>query len=469
MNIERFEIPGLAQYSYIISSQGMAAVVDPIRDVDRYVDYALRHDLRITHILETHIHADFASGATALAALTGAQLYLSAHDANEDYEYAFPHHPFSDGESFLLGAACIQAVHTPGHTPEHLSFLLFDTARSTTQPTALLSGDFLFVGSLGRPDLLGEAAKQHLAEELYVSVQSRILTLPDAIEVFPGHGAGSLCGSGMSESQQSTLGFERTTNPFFQLTEEDFTRQILATVPPFPTYYPRMKSLNAAGAPILTTLPGAASISSAELQRLITAAPVTLIDLRRPESFGGAHIPNSINIGSGQNLSLWAGWLLDSALPIVLIDESASDPSVLEEARRSLIRVGLDNIGGTLAGGIAAWIDAGLPIAQVPQVSPRDLHALVPEGIVLDVRSNAEWSGGHIANALHISLGDLKQHLAELDPTQTYYTVCGSGYRSSIAASTLAANGFTDIVNMAGGMSAWNSQKLPLEKFDEGQ
>ncbi|MCU1321151.1 MAG: Rhodanese domain protein [Acidobacteriaceae bacterium] len=462
MNIERFEIPGLAQYSYIVSSQGLAAVVDPIRDIDRYLDYALRHDLHITHILETHIHADFASGATALAAATGAQLYLSAHDANEDYEYAFPHHPFADGESFLLGAACIQAVHTPGHTPEQLSFLLFDTARSTAQPTALLSGDFLFVGSLGRPDLLGEAAKQHLAEELYTSVQSRILTLPDAVEVLPGHGAGSLCGSGMSESQQSTLGFERTTNPFFQLTEADFTQQILATVPPFPTYYPRMKSLNAAGAPILATLPGAASISSADLQKIIAAGPVTLLDLRRPESFGGAHIPNSINIGSGQNLSLWSGWLLDPTIPIVLIDESASDPNILEEARRSLIRVGLDNILGALAGGIAAWIDAGLPIAQIPQISAHALQALATKDLILDVRSNAEWNAGHIANAQHIPLGDLAHRLAELDPKQTLYTVCGSGYRSSIAASILTAHGFPHIINMAGGMSAWNTQHLPL-------
>ncbi|WP_213807445.1 MBL fold metallo-hydrolase [Granulicella sp. dw_53] len=467
MNIERFEIPGLAQYSYIVSTRGLAVVVDPIRDIDRYLDYAQQHSLIITHILETHIHADYASGATALAAASGAELYLSAHDTNELFEYAFPHHPFGDGESFSVGDIRVQAVHTPGHTPEHLSFLLFDTTRSATLPASLFSGDFLFVGSLGRPDLLGEAAKQQLAQELYTSLKQRILTLPDSLEVLPGHGSGSLCGAGMSDRQQSTLGYERNVNPFFHLSADTFTQQILTTVPPFPTYYPRMKALNAAGAPILSALPGDTSIPFAQLQQLIATQPITLLDLRRPESFGGAHIPNSINIGAGQNLSLWAGWLLDPNHPIVLIDETGSNSQAFAEARRSLIRVGLDNILGYVSGGIAGWIDSSLPLSQIPQVAPSQLLALTQaatRGIILDVRSDTEWNNGHIVNARHIPLGDLTQHLNELQPQQTIYTVCGSGYRSSIAASLLAAQGFTSVSNMAGGMSAWNHQQLPVTK-----
>jgi hydroxyacylglutathione hydrolase len=459
VNIERFEIPGLAQYAYIIASNGQAAVVDPIRDIDTYLDYARQHQLTITHILETHIHADYASGATALAAATGAELWLSAHDTNEDFVYAFPHHPFADGESLTLGAVRIQAVHTPGHTPEHLSFLVFDTERSTQHPAAIFSGDFLFVGSLGRPDLLGEGAKQRLAQELFESLQHRIASLPDFLEVLPAHGAGSLCGSGMSDRQQSTLGYERYVNPFFQLQSEDFVQQILATVPPFPDYYRRMKRLNSDGAPLLSTIPGDNPITPEQLQRLLQTGSVALVDLRRPEAFGGAHIPGSINIGAGQNLSLWAGWMLDPNTPIVLIgDEDASE----EQARRSLIRVGLDNIHGYLDGGIAAWIVAGFPLAHIPQASAQELHRSTSDHVTLDVRSNTEWNSGHIDGAKHIMLGDLPQQLDSLNPADTIYTVCGSGYRSSIAASILIANGFSSVINMESGMTAWNSQSLPI-------
>ena len=456
MNIERFEIPGLAQYAYIVASNGNAAVVDPIRDIDPYLTYAHQHQLTITHILETHIHADFASGATALAAATGAQLWLSAHDVNEDFVYAFPHHPFANGDSLTLGTVRIQALHTPGHTPEHLSFLIFDTERSTQFPTALLSGDFLFVGSLGRPDLLGEAAKQHLAQELFESLQHRIAALPDWLEVLPAHGAGSLCGTAISDRQQSTLGYERNVNPFFHLPAGDFTRQILATVPPFPEYYRRMKRLNSDGAPLLSAIPGDNPLAPAQLQALLHTQPI-LLDLRTPEAFGGAHIPNSINIGAGQNLSLWAGWMLDPQTPILLIGDTGSH----EQARRSLIRVGLDNIHGYLDGGIAAWIDAGRPLAHIPQVSPQELQQTTAPHIVLDVRSDTEWNSGHIEGAKHIMLGDLPHQLSQLDRQHTIYVVCGSGYRSSIAASILSAHAFPHVINTDSGMAAWNLLGLP--------
>lgn len=458
MKIDRFEVPGLAQYSYLLSSDGKAVVIDPMRDVDKYLTYAQQHDLNITHVLETHIHADFASGSTALAQSTGAEIWLSAHDVGEEYQYSFSHHPFADGEYLEVGAMRIQALHTPGHTPEHLSFLVFDSARNATQPQAIFSGDFLFVGSFGRPDLLGEHAKQRLAGALFHSMHDKIADLPSGLEIYPGHGAGSLCGSGMSEQAQSTLGYERASNPLFGMDRQSFEQEVLDTVPPLPAYYPRMKKLNAQGAAILQELPGATAIYPHELEKIIAAESPILLDLRRPEAFGGAHIRGAINIGGGQNLSLWAGWLLDPEKQIVLISESGEDT----EARKSLIRVGLDNIRGSLAGGMPAWIKAGLTLKHVPQISVRQLHEVRISGTVLDVRSDTERKACHIAGAKHIMLGDLKDNLQSLPSGQTIYTICGSGYRSSIAASLLSAHGFASLVNVQGGMEAWQRQKLPL-------
>ena len=266
MFFERIEDKGLAQYSYVIACEraGVAAVVDPRRDIDVYVDLAKAKGFRITHVLETHIHADFASGACELAAATGAELAVSAYDRGELYETRFPHRSLHDGDAIVLGRVRLQALHTPGHTPEHLSFLVFDGARSATQPMILLSGDFLFVGSLGRPDLLGEEAKRQLAAKLFDSVRRVLAPLPDGLEIAPGHGAGSMCGAGMSGRPTSTLGFERIANPYLRadLTEDQFIEMILTRVPPFPDYYRRMKALNARGPRVLNGLPGVSSLIS---------------------------------------------------------------------------------------------------------------------------------------------------------------------------------------------------------------
>ncbi|MEO6912075.1 MAG: MBL fold metallo-hydrolase [Edaphobacter sp.] len=459
MKIEQFEIPGLAQYSYVVSSQGKAVVIDPIRDIDRYLDYAQRSSLSITHVLETHIHADYASGATALAQATGAELWLSGHDAGEDFQYGFPHHALRDGDILEVGTLSIQAIHTPGHTPEHLSFLLFDTERSAAAPVSLFSGDFLFVGSFGRPDLLGEGAKERLAAELYRSAHQRIGALPDGLEIYPAHGAGSLCGAGMGEQQQSTLGYERAANPLFALDESQFVAEILGSVPPFPDYYRRMKKLNSEGPPILKELPGEVPLTTAKLALLLKHEQITLLDLRRPAAFGGAHIPGSLNIGAGQNLSLWAGWMIDPEKPIVLINDGED----VEQSRRSLVRVGLDKIHGYLYGGIASWIDGGRELGHVPQRSVREVDAERGGGMVLDVRSNAEWKAGRIPEATHIMLGDLPKRLQELPRDTTLFVVCGSGYRSSIATSVLLSHGFSRVLNMSGGMGAWNRQQMPVE------
>lgn len=457
MKIERFEVPGLAQYSYVISADGKAAVIDAIRDIDRYLDYASRESLTVTHVLETHIHADFAAGSTALVKATGAELALSAYDKGEQYVYSMSHRALRDGDTVEIGSVRLQAMHTPGHTPEHMSFVLFDSQRSATVPSAIFSGDFLFVGSLGRPDLLGEEAKQGLAQHLYTSLHRPLASLPDGVQVYPGHGAGSLCGAGMSERADSTLGYERATNPMFGKNEQDFVHEILGSVPPMPAYYPRMKELNAQGAPVLQSIPGGTAVSSSELKELLPGPDILILDLRRPEAFGGAHIPGAINIGAGQNLSLWAGWLLDPSKQLILVSDKGDD----EASRRALVRVGLDRIAGYLKKGMPAWIGAGLDFTRIAQLSTSDVLSRAAGRKVLDVRSDSEWNSSHIEGAEHIMLGDLRKRLGELSPEQDFITVCGSGYRSSIAASILASHGFTTLGSMDGGMTAWDQRKLP--------
>jgi hydroxyacylglutathione hydrolase len=460
MKLQRFEVPGLAHYSYIVAGNGEAAVVDPKRDFDTYLEYAATNNLKITRILETHIHADYASGALELARATGAELWLSPYDKGEDFVYAFPHREFADGEELRLGDLSIKALFTPGHTPEHLSFVLYDLSRGP-HPLALLSGDFLFVGSLGRPDLLGELAKRRLAEQLYDSMKKRIAALPDGVEVHPAHGAGSMCGSGMSDRPQSTLGYERLANAFFSHTDrEKFIEHILSTVPPFPDYYRCMKRVNSAGPKLLGGVPGGEALVPQDFAALLKKEDAVVIDLRRPESFGGAHIPGALSIGAGTTFAMWAAWVVPYDRPLLLVGDDSTDE---EAARRALIRVGLDEIRGTLRGGMRAWIEAGLEQAHLPQVSVSELRERIARNgaYVLDVRTDAEWRSGHIEAAEQIMAGYLAERMSSVPKDKPVHIVCGSGYRSSIAASLLRRAGFRDVTNVAGGMSAWKQQNFP--------
>lgn len=460
--IQRFEVPGLAHYSYVVASQGRAVVIDPKRDVDTYLEYAEKHGLQITHVVETHIHADYASGATALSQATGAELWLSGHDEGEEFAYQFPHHPFRNGEELMVGDLRLVAIHTPGHTPEHLSFLLYDRTRCG-QPLALFTGDFIFVGSLGRPDLLGEAVKRRLAEALYESVHDRVKMLPDGLELYPGHGAGSLCGAGIAERPHSTLGYERFCNIFMAgLSKEEFVETILRTVPPFPGYYRRMKQINSEGPKLLETIPGGRGLSVQEFREWMERIHPVIVDLRRLEAFGGAHIPGALNIGWGPNLSLWAGWVVPSDRPILLVGDENTD---MEQARRSLIRVGLDDVRGYLKGGMRSWIEAGFEQAHLAQQSVQELAAkLAQKPFILDVRSPAEWKAGHIPGAVHIPAGELRGRASEVPTDVAVHVVCGSGYRSSIASSLLAGLGLKNLINIVGGMAAWTAQQLPVER-----
>jgi len=465
VKFQRFEVPGLAHYSYVLGAAGKAVIVDPKRDIDTYIEYARANDLTIAYILETHIHADYCSGAKELAEATGAELWLSAHDAGEDFVYKFPHHQFRDGEALEVGEMRIVALHTPGHTPEHLSFLVYDTKRSATTPMLMLSGDFVFVGSLGRPDLLGEAAKQKLAGQLYDSLNSKIAELPDGLEVHPAHGAGSMCGAGMGDRPQTTLGYERLSNIFFaDRDKQTFMQHILSTVPPFPDYYRRMKRVNSEGPHTVGVEPSRA-LALEEFRKAALNGEHVVIDLRRPEAFGGAHIPGAFNIGQAAIFPIWAAWVVPYDKPILLVGDASAN---YDEARRALIRVGLDDVRGYLKGGMTAWVEAGHEQAHVPQISVGELAALKgAEPFILDVRADGEWNAGHIEGATHIMGGDLPTRAGELPRDRKIYAVCGGGYRSSVATSVLKRAGFRDVVNVDGGMTAWNRQKLPVVAGNE--
>jgi hydroxyacylglutathione hydrolase len=462
---ERIEDKGLSHYSYLVACEGagVAAVVDPRRDVDVYLQMAEARDVRIAYVLETHIHADFASGARELAERAGAELCLSAYDEGELYDVRFPHRELREGDSVRVGAVRIQALHTPGHTPEHLAFLVFDEHRSAEVPMVMLSGDFLFVGSLGRPDLLGEEAKLGLARKLYRSVRETLPRLPDGLEIAPGHGAGSMCGAGMSGRPVSTLGFERLTNPYLRpgLSEDEFVAQILGNVPPFPSYYRRMKVLNSEGPPRLNGLPVERGLTPSELSRLVDDGHL-VVDLRDQLAFGAGHIPGAYGLGTGTSLSTWAAWVLPYEEPLLLVGDDRTD---VREAVRSLVRVGLDEVRGYLRGGFDAWVQSGLPQSHTAQVSPGELSARLDGGeptVVLDVRTPAEWRTGHIAQARHVPAQEIGEQAAALRDGREVVVVCASGYRSTVAASVLERAGVSRVSNVTGGMNAWRRAGLPV-------
>jgi hydroxyacylglutathione hydrolase len=463
MIFETFDEPGLAQYAYAVGSEeaGAVAIVDPMRDVDRYLQFAEREGLAISHVLETHIHADFASGARELADLARAELCLSAYDEGEAFCARFPHRRLREGDAIEIGAARIVATHTPGHTPEHVSYLVYDLARSRETPVLMLTGDFIFVGSVGRPDLLGEEAKRGLAERLFESLR-RTQRLPDGLEIHPGHGAGSMCGAGMCGRSLSTLGFERASNPYLdpRLGKEAFLARLLGSAPPFPEYYRRMKALNAAGPAPLGRAPRVPPLAAERFRALAQAGHV-VVDLRDQLGFAGGHVPGAFGIGAGPKLSEWAAWVVPPETPILLV---APGEAAAGEAARALARVGLEPVAGFLEGGMSAWIEAGLPIRRTGTLAAVELGARLERGdlALIDVRSIAEWRLGHVRGARHIMGGELARRLDEVPHGKPLAVMCGSGYRSTVAASVLERAGFEDVSNLVGGMTAWSAARLPV-------
>jgi hydroxyacylglutathione hydrolase len=454
---ETVRTDGLAHLSYLIGdrSSGRAAVIDPRRDVEVYLELARAHRLTITDAVETHIHADFVSGSRELAARTGtARIHVSAEGGAK---YGFAHEPLRDGARLDLGAVTLTAIHTPGHTPEHLAYL----ATVGGNPWGFFSGDFLFADSVGRPDLLGAAQTPGLARALFRSLRTALTGLPDALPLYPAHGAGSPCGANICD-RQSTLGHERRHNPALQFTDEPaFIDWVLRTAPPVPHYYPRMKRINARGPEVLGGLPAVERLGPEAFRRRLATGDVQLLDNRQMSVFGAAHIAGAWNLGPRAELSLYAGWMLDPAKPIALVLTRDED---LPEVQRQLLRVGFTRFAGCLRGGMDAWVRAGLPVQRLPQVPVHELNTLLPrgDGQLLDVRTPREWDEGHLPGARYLFLGDLPGRLRDLNRDRPVAVYCATGYRSSLAASLLQAYGFREIRNVAGGYTAWTAANFPV-------
>lgn len=460
MMIDRVFTPGLAQVAYLVADETArrVAVIDPRRDIEPYVAWARERGFKISAILETHVHADFVSGAPELAAATGATIYASRLGQEE-----FPHHPLDDGDVITVGALQLRAYWTPGHTPEHMSYLLIDPARGST-PVALFSGDALFVGDVGRPDLLGAAQTQRLAEQLYETVQHKFSSLDDNIIVYPGHTAGSACGKKLGDAPQSTIGQERQSNYAFQpRAEAAFISAVLEGMPKAPTYYPVLKRVNKIGANLEGDLNPGRAISVTEIQQKLDEGAL-LVDTRTAEAFGRGHIPGAVFAGLGTNFVGWMGWIAPYDREIIFVLERDDD---FEEARTEMRRIGLDRVVGYLAGGMNAWLAVGSPTQVLTQVTANDLAdqlgISIDAPVVLDVRSDDEWHAGHIAGAKPHFAGLIAQgDLPSLDRDQPIAVICGTGYRSSVAASLMERAGFTRLANVIGGMDAWNAAGLPV-------
>lgn len=452
MRFEQILADGIAQCSYLVGddSTGTAAVIDPRPDVDVYFDIAERYGLSITHVLETHIHADFMSGARELADRLGGSATLGV-SIEGGAEYGFEHHPVRDGDTVDFGGVRMKAKFTPGHTPEHLSYVLYQPDRDV--PWGVLTGDSFFVDSVGRPDLMGDAMTDELTEALFHTIRDFYMALDDGVIIYPCHGAGSECGPNIGDRMSSTIGFERRFNPYCQIDDLDTFKQAMQKdAPPVPTHYPRLKKVNAAGPPIIGNLPKVPALTTVAFAEAAGEDGVQLLDTRDMLAFGAGHIHGALNIGGQPNLSVWAGWLLDPDRPILLVLES--DTQVAEMVRL-LWRTGFTRFRGYLAGGMMAWREAGHDLAEIPQMSVHELNAAGPEVKRLDVRKQEEWDAGHIPGASHIFLGELPDRIDELDRASAYAVYCATGFRASAAASLLAANGFRDVRNVPGSWKAW--------------
>lgn len=457
MYFQQFYLGCLAQASYLIGSRGEAAVVDPRRDVEEYITAAREQGLAIRYVIETHLHADFVGGHAELAARTGGSIVIGAEADAE-----FPHLPVSDGDTLPLGDLTLRFLGTPGHTPESMCILLEEGGR----PVKVLTGDTLFIGDVGRPDLAGGAGftPAEMAALLYDSLHTKLMVLPDDVEVWPAHGAGSLCGRNMSTETSSTIGLQRRTNYALRpMTREAFVAMMTGEMVEAPSYFFRDAQINRRGASPLGDVPPPRAMSPSEAADAV-ARGARVLDVRSPAAFGTAHVPRSLNVGLGGQYASWAGTLITPEAEVILV---ADDNDRIGEAAMRLARVGLENARAYVCGGIAAWCDAGLPLASVPQVSAGDLHRMIqadPDLQVIDVRRAGEYRDGHVPGAFNIPLHELPTAGARLDATRPAAVICASGYRSSIGASILEGLGFTELYNVTGGTNAWLVSGLPAEK-----
>ena len=454
--VEHFFLGCLAHASYLVGSEGVAAIIDPQRDVDIYLDDARQKGLKIEHIIETHLHADFVSGHHELAERTGARIYLG-----EGSGATFPHTAVKDGDSLQFGQCRFNFLTTPGHTAESICIAMTDLDQPS-KPGAVFTGDTLFVGDVGRPDLSGEHTPQDLAAMLYRSLHEKLLKFPDETEIFPAHGAGSLCGRQMSSERSSTIGKERRTNYALQAqSSEEFIRLLTDGLPPRPEYFGRDVELNRQGAIALDRIPPPLPLRAPEVLRLQAEGAIVL-DTRPAMQFAVAHVPGSIHIGLSGQYASWAARILGLDKRIILVGEDADH---LRESQLRLARVGIENVHAYLEDGVTGWIAEGYELDYIPQISVQEFTELLQREkdhiAVLDVRERGEVEAGAMENSVQIPLGQLQDRTAELDPNKLLVVHCKGGYRSSIATSILRRAGFRDIANLTGGFDAWKALTRP--------
>jgi hydroxyacylglutathione hydrolase len=450
---------------------GAAIVIDPNRDVEQYVRMADAEGVTITHVTETHIHADFVSGARELAERTGAMLYLS-DEGDADWKYAYANDAgatlVKDGSRIQVGNIVVEVVHTPGHTPEHISFLITDTA-AANEPIAIVTGDFVFVGDVGRPDLLERAAKfegtmEAAARTLFQSLQ-RFKRYPEWLQIWPGHGAGSACGKGLSAIPHSTVGYERRFDWAFEYTDEDaFVNAVLAGQPEPPKYFAEMKRINKEGPRILHGFRRPDRLPAARMQEILSSGAL-VVDTRHATDFAGGHIAGAINIPLNNSFNTWAGWLIPFGREFYLIVDDDCRQCI-DDAVRDLAMIGLDRVAGYFGSEVVnSWAESGNELATTPQMTSAELAERVQMGdvAVLDVRGRVEWEAGHLPGVENIPLGYIIDRLDEIPRDRTLVVHCQSGARSAIAASILRARGLTNVVNLAGGFSDWRHGGHPVE------
>jgi hydroxyacylglutathione hydrolase len=479
MFLERFYDSKLAQASYLVGCEasGEALVVDPNRDAEQYVRVAKAHGLRITHVTETHIHADFVSGTREVARRTGAAIYLSGEGGRDwQYRYAAEDHAriLKHGDVIDVGAVRLEARHTPGHTPEHLSFVVTDT-RTADRPMGIFTGDFVFVGDVGRPDLLERAARARgtmdaAARALFAALQE-FKRLPDYLQVWPGHGAGSACGKSLGAVPQTTVGYELRFNWALGVAkEDDFVRQVLAGQPDPPKYFAEMKRVNRDGPRIVGDFAKPARMDPARLREVIAAGAV-VVDTRTAADHAAGHVPRTLNIPFNNSFTTRAGWLVPYGRDVYVLvgDADAAGAEAAAAAARDLALIGFDRLAGYFdPTALAAW-DAEAALEKTPQMGAADvarrLDGPAAERVaVVDVRERSEWEAGHIAGALNIPLGHLTDHVAELERDRPLVLHCQSGGRSSVAASLLRSLGFTNVFNLSDGFTGWQRRGLPVER-----
>ncbi|HEX2755846.1 MAG TPA: MBL fold metallo-hydrolase [Candidatus Limnocylindrales bacterium] len=468
MQIRQFRVEGLGHLSTLVADEtaGVAAVVDPRRDVDCYLAAARELDVRITHVVETHLHNDYVSGGRDLAALTG-----SRHVIGAGAELRHEHGPVRDGETFDVGSLRFTSHDTPGHTPEHVAYSVADLDRGE-DPALLFSGGSLLVGAVGRTDLLGEEHARDYARAMHRSLHEVVLAHDDHVAVHPTHGAGSLCATGIASTPTTTIGYERRHNALLRVTDvEAFATRLLRGQPAVPHYFARMRPTNQAGPVLLGGRVPEPRPLSLDGARSALAAGALLLDLRPPADHAVSHVPGSLSIPLGPSFGTWLGWVVEPARPLVLILERTDD---WDEAVRQALRIGAEgSIVGHLRGGLGTWSDAGAPLESNGRLSVDELAATIERAapadapLVIDVRQANEYETGHVPGSIHIAAGSLPDRLAELPRQRPIATICASGLRSSIAASILRSAGFDDVSWVASGVSAWRAAGHPTVRGDQ--